>query len=126
MQLTKTHYLFATIFLFITEILIAKYIQDKIIRPYIGDVLVVILIYCFVKSIFSFKIMPTALGVLIFSFAIEFAQYFNIVSKLGLQQNRLAVIVIGNSFSLIDLLCYVAGIGIVLWVEKQFSKKKLM
>ncbi|MFT5385169.1 MAG: hypothetical protein ACI81W_002574, partial [Saprospiraceae bacterium] len=39
-----------TAFLFLIEVGIAVFIQDRIIRPYIGDLLVVILIYCFIRS----------------------------------------------------------------------------
>ena len=50
---------------FILEVIIAKYVHDKIIRPYIGDVLVVICLYTFAKSIFLDKIKLLSLYVLI-------------------------------------------------------------
>lgn len=67
-------YLRATLFLFLIEVLIALYAHDRIIRPYIGDLLVVILIYCFVKSFLNTPVWPTAIGVLIFSYTIEVLQ----------------------------------------------------
>ncbi len=118
MDKARRKYLLATIILFVIEVCIAIYVHDKIIRPYIGDVLVVILIYCFIKSIFNMPVLKAAIGVLIFSFAIEFLQYLNFVNWLGLSHNRLANIVIGNSFSWIDMLCYVVGISVVLIIEK--------
>jgi Protein of unknown function (DUF2809) len=96
--------------LFFIECLIAMYVHDAIIRPYIGDVLVVILIYCFVKSFYNFNNIAIALIVLIFSYLVEILQYCNLVEHLGLQHNKLANIVIGNSFSWIDMLCYTIGI----------------
>ena len=42
-------YLAASIIVFIIELIIALYVHDRIIRPYIGDMLVVVLVYCFVR-----------------------------------------------------------------------------
>jgi hypothetical protein len=66
----------------------------------------------------------TAIYVLLFAFLIETLQYLNFISFLGLENNKLAKTVIGNSFSFHDLLAYVAGILITLEIEKIVSKKK--
>ncbi len=113
----KTYFSIA-ILIFIVEILIALYVHDEIIRPYIGDVLVVILIYCFIKSFLKLPVFPVALFVLLFSFSVEFLQYLQIVEKLGLQNSKIARTVIGTSFAWIDILCYIVGIAIVLIAEK--------
>lgn len=42
-------YLAASIIVFIIELIIALYVHDRIIRPYIGDTLVVVPVYCFVR-----------------------------------------------------------------------------
>lgn len=112
-----------TILFFVIEVLIALYVHDTIIRPYVGDVLVVILIYCFIKSFLKLPVLQVALFVLLFSFGVEFLQYLNIVEKLGLQNSKTARTVIGTSFAWIDLVCYIAGIIIVLIPEKGFPKK---
>jgi hypothetical protein len=109
--------------IFIVEVLIALFIRDNFVRPYLGDVLVVILIYCFVKSIFNLPVFTVALFVLIFSFTIEFLQYINIVEKLGMEKSVIARTVIGTSFAWIDILAYVVGIFIILFVEKYLLKK---
>ncbi|QBZ98276.1 ribosomal maturation YjgA family protein [Flavobacterium sangjuense] len=116
-------YFALTISLFIIETLIALYVHDNFVRPYFGDVLVVILIYCFVKSFFKLKVLTAALFVLLFSFAIEFLQYLNIVEKLELQHSKIARTVIGTSFSWEDIISYVAGILIVISIEYFISKK---
>ena len=116
-------YFFLTILIFIAEVLIALFVHDTIIRPYIGDVLVVILIYCFIKSFLKLPVLAVAIFVLLFSFGIEFLQYLNIVEKLGLQESKIARTVIGTSFAWIDLVCYIAGIIIILIAEKAFAKK---
>lgn len=116
-------YFFLTILIFIAEVLIALFVHDTIIRPYIGDVLVVILIYCFIKSFLQLPVLAVAVFVLLFSFGIEFLQYLNIVEKLGLQESKIARTVIGTSFACIDLVCYIAGIIIILIAEKASAKK---
>ena len=68
--------------------------------------------------------MITAISVLIFSYAVEILQFFNIVNRLGLQNSRLARIIIGSSFEWIDLIAYTAGIILVLYIEKIIAGKK--
>ena len=114
-------YFLLTILLFIIEVLIAKHLHDRVIRPYVGDVLVVMLIYCFVRSFFRFPVLPTAIATLLFAFLIETLQYFNIVHLLGLEKYFLARVVIGTSFGWIDLIAYTIGALIVLGVEKARS-----
>ena len=118
------NYFALAILFFIIEILIALFVNDRFIRPYLGDVLVVILIYCFLRSFLKLPILTVAISVLVFSFAIEFLQYLNIVEKLGLEKSKIARTVIGTSSSWLDLLTYIMGIAIVIVVEKYWFKKK--
>ena len=105
----------ATIFLFIVEVLIAtKLAYIDWLRAYFGDVLVVILIYAFIQTFFKIDKTKTIFGVFIFACIIEFAQYFHFAELLGLKENKIAMIVFGNSFSWIDILCYVFGCILVL------------
>ena len=113
-----------TAILFLIEVVIALFVKDKFIRPYLGDLLVVILIYCFVKSFIKISVYKAALGVLVFAFTIEILQYCSLVEKLKLQHNTVAKTVIGTSFSWEDILAYIAGILIVLIAEKQFKQAK--
>jgi hypothetical protein len=119
------NYFGSAVLIFTIETLIAIYVHDNFVRPYLGDVLVVILIYCFLKSFFKLPVLITALVVLAFSFVIEFLQFLNIVEKLGLEKSTIARTVIGTSFTWIDLLTYIAGIAIVLIAEKYWLKKEI-
>ncbi len=119
----KKYFLFF-ILLFITEVLIALYVNDKFIRPYLGDVLVVILIYCFIKSFIKIKPLTAAITTLLLAYTIEFAQYFNIVERLNLSHSKLARTVIGIGFDVIDLVAYTSGIIITLLIEKFTTKKE--
>ncbi|HEY5408196.1 MAG TPA: DUF2809 domain-containing protein [Ginsengibacter sp.] len=110
-------YFIIALAIFTIEVFIALFVHDKIIRPYIGDFLVVILIYCFVKSFLNTPVFPTALAVLLFSYAVEISQYFHLVNKLGLQNSKLARIIFGTYFEWTDLAVYTAGIIAVIFIE---------
>lgn len=119
----KPLYFIITLFLLIIEILIALYIHDAFIRPYVGDFLVVMLIYCCVKAFFKWSVNATALGVLLFSYLVEILQYFKIVKVLGLQDITFARVIIGTDFAWADMLAYTLGIAFVLLVEKLHFQK---
>jgi hypothetical protein len=113
----RSSYFIVMLCLLVIEICIALFLHDPIIRPYIGDLLVVGLIYCFVKSFLNIPIIQTAILVLLFSFVVEGLQYYNIVEKLGLQDNKVARTIIGTSFAWMDIYMYVIGIILVLVTE---------
>jgi hypothetical protein len=120
----KKYFLFAVV-LFIIEVLIAVFIRDGIIRPYVGDFLVVILIYCAVRTFLRALPLKVAIGVLLFSYIIEGFQYLKIVEVLGLQNNEVAKTIIGYGFDWIDLVAYTSGGATILLLEKaRFRPKK--
>lgn len=111
----KKRYITGFLLLLAVEILIALFVHDNFIRPYIGDVIVVWVVYCFVK-IFLPKINSylTAAGVMIFAFIVEFLQYIHIVDILGLGDIKFFRVLIGTSFSTVDLLCYAVGTAVTI------------
>lgn len=111
-------YFILTLLIFAIEVLIAVYVHDDFIRPYVGDFLVVVLLYCFIRSFLQAPVIPVALGVLVFSYLVEVLQYFNVVKLIGLEHSRVANIVIGNYFTWTDILSYTLGIGFTILVEK--------
>ena len=119
-------YFLAAVVLFIVEVLIALYVHDQIVRPYIGDFLVVILLYCFVRTFLDANTFKIAVGVLIFAYLIEFLQYLDLIAFLGLQKSRLANVVLGNYFEWIDIVAYTLGIGAVIVFEsvKKYYRDK--
>ena len=119
-------YFILTLVILLIEILIARFAHDQIIRPYFGDFLVVILIYCFVKTFLNTPVISTSIAVLIFSYLVETMQYFHIVNKLGLQDSSIARTIIGTSFEWIDIIAYTCGIAVVIWLEMAISKKKVI
>lgn len=118
----RLNYLLIAIVLFLIEVAIALHVHDDFIRPYVGDVLAVILIYYFVKSFIKAPVWRMAISVLIFSYLIETLQYFQFVKLIGLADNKFANIVIGNYFAWEDIFAYTIGITIVLVIETYFTK----
>jgi len=116
----KNYFLLAVIF-FVIEVLIALYVKDAYIRPYGGDVLVVILIYLFLKAFWKQSNFVIAMSVLAFSFCVEFAQYFRVIDVLGLSGNALAETVIGTTFHWLDLVCYCVGVVIVYFADQRWG-----
>lgn len=112
-------YFLLTILLLLFEIAIALYVRDAFVRPYLGDFLVVILVYCFVRAFFKASVKAAAWGTLAFALAVEALQYANIVQRLGLQRNGVASVVIGSSAEWADLLAYALGIGFVFLIESR-------
>lgn len=102
-------YLLATLLLLGIEILIARYVHDSFIRPYVGDVLVVIVIYTFIRIFIPEKCAMLPLYIFIFAVAIEILQMFHLVERLGLGDSAFFRILIGSVFDLKDILCYAAG-----------------
>lgn len=108
-----------TIVLFVIEILIAVYVRDNFVRPYVGDYLVVMLVYCAVRTFIIAPVIKIAIGVLLFSYLIEVLQYFRLVARLGLEDNVVAKTVIGYGFEWKDILAYTLGIITVLVLERK-------
>ncbi|KAA2221456.1 ribosomal maturation YjgA family protein [Chryseobacterium sediminis] len=119
-------YLLLTVFIFLVEVLIAtKLSHIFFVRAYLGDIIVVMLLYTFVKSFVKINNEKLILGILVFSFLIEFAQYFHIAEKLGFRPGSLMYIVIGNSFSWIDNLCYAVGCFILYLIVRMTKSENL-
>ena len=119
----KWPYFLLTVMLFCVEVLIALFIDDRFIRPYFGDFLVVILVYCFLRSFITLLVFTLAMTALLFAYFVETLQYFDVVRKLGLEKSTLAKTVMGSSFEWSDMLAYTLGICLVLYVEHLIATK---
>lgn len=118
-------YLTATFVLFAVEVFIALFVHDRFIRPFVGDVLVVILIYTFIRIFIPEKIRLLPLFIFIFAAGVEVAQYFKIVEVLGLQDNKVMSTIIGTSFDIRDILCYFVGCVICgIWEYVRYRKER--
>lgn len=116
--MTRLNYGLSFLGLLGLETLIALYGERNFVRPFLGDVLVIGLIYAFLQMILLAPARRMVIGVVSLAFLIEIGQWFDFVALLGLQDSRVASVVLGRTFSWLDFLAYVTGGGLVLWLER--------
>ena len=87
--------------IFCIEALIALYVRDNFIRPYVGDMLVVVLVYSFVRIF-----LPTGMPRMPF-YVFLFA----------------ARIILGSTFDWADIACYAVGCVFIALFERFFQHK---
>ena len=111
-----------TILLLAVEVFIALFVHDRFIRPYVGDVLVVMVLYTFVRIFVPERIK--VLPVYLFGFAVlvDLAQYFRIVERLGLEDNRFFSVLIGSVFDIKDVICYAVGTILIVIGQRMYSR----
>ena len=106
----KTKHLIIAVLIFIIEVLIATVFSYlRFIRSFIGDFLVVILLYHLIKVFREVSPLILAISVFIFSCVIEVLQYFHIGDLLGLPRGSILSIILGTNFSWTDILMYFLG-----------------
>ena len=110
-------YAVASLFLLLIEVIIALYVHDDFIRPYVGDMLVVIVIYTFIRIIVPEKCKIIPLLIFIFAAGVELLQLANIVEILGVEDNKFLKILIGSVFDIKDIVCYAVGCVILCMYE---------
>lgn len=111
----------------IIEIIIGAYIHDAFIRPYVGDVLVVVLICCFIRIFIPCSLQWLPVYVFIFACFIESLQYFQLADMLKLSDNGFARVILGATFDWKDILCYAVGcslFGLAEYVERKIVQRR--
>ena len=109
----RVYYAIATLVLLAIEVLIALFVRDNFVRPYVGDMLVVVVIYAFVRIFVPEKCRLLPLWIFLFAVAVEVLQYFEIVRLLGLSNSRFMSVLIGGTFDWKDIVCYAVGCGLL-------------
>ena len=117
-------YLLLTTLIFAIEVFIGLFIRDTLIRPFVGDVLVVVLIYCFVRIFLNNTYWKLAFGVFLFACVIEILQYFDYVALLHLENYRIISVILGRTFEWLDFIAYLTGLLFILAVEKIFQSRE--
>lgn len=121
-------YVVATIALLLIEIYIGLFVRDRFVRPFLGDVLVTMLLCCLWRAIKPTGVRLLPLYVMAFATVVEVAQYFDVVALVGLEHNAFISTIVGRSYSHKDLLCYAIGC-VIFWtaewaVKRRFKAKK--
>lgn len=119
----KSYFFAFLIFLFV-EIAIAYLHFNSFIRGFLGDVLVILLLYTFLKIFIRHHVLRTALAVLSFAFFVELLQFFKLDEILDIH-SKILLTVIGSVFDVWDLVAYCIGFLLILSLEKYILKNKL-
>lgn len=121
----RKKYFVAAVILLLLEVLIALYVQDSFIRPYGGDFLVVILLYCVLKSFLRIPVKNAIFGVLLFCWLVEGLQYIKITRLLELEDHTLITTVFGSHYEWLDLLIYsLAAVAIYIFEQVRLKQHK--
>ncbi len=112
------------VFLLVSEILIGLFVHDTFIRPYVGDTLVVILLWALIRIVIPERAVWLSVPIFVFALFVELSQLIPLVDLLGIE-NQLIRVLMGTSFAAEDIVAYAAGglitAGIDLFV---FRKRK--
>ena len=105
------------------EVGIALFVNDAFVRPYVGDMLVTLLLCCLCRVIIPDKIRMLPVYVFVFAACVEIGQYFDVVALLGLADNRILSIALGRTFSWMDIVCYAVGCVAAFLLDQIIIKK---
>jgi len=114
-------YLAAFLAILAVEVCIGLFVRDRFIRPYVGDMLVTVLLCCLSRVIFP-NLSP-ALPVFLLAAAVELSQLAGLTEWLGLEGTPMGII-LGSTFDGKDLLCYALGCAAFAGGEFLLRKRK--
>ena len=100
------------------EVLIALFVHDSFVRPYLGDVLAVICVYFAFRIIFINKPYFLSIFATFFAFLVELIQMTNLSEIFG--KGSVFSIIVGGTFDLKDLLCYFVGGTACFFIDMKF------
>jgi hypothetical protein len=110
-------YAAAALIVLLVEIIIALFVRDAFVRPYLGDTLAVILVYLALRAVTGLRVLPAALIALVIAFVVEFGQWFGLVDRIGLGGSPVARVALGTGFEPLDFVAYTAGALAILAFE---------
>lgn len=111
-------YALAALAIFLIEVAIALWVRDAWVRPFGGDVLAVILVYCGLRAVTRLDVVPAALIAVAVGFVVEAGQALHLADRLGLGDNPVARVVLGTAASVEDLIAYSVGGVILVLIER--------
>ena len=130
----RSKYFVAFVLLLIIEIFIAIYHFHPIIRGFVGDILVIPLLFCFLRIFFSIACASAkasggtrterlVLYILLFAFSVEITQFYHLADALQIESKIIRTIM-GSTFEFTDLLAYLIGGLLIIASGKNFRQKK--
>lgn len=89
------------------EVLIAVFVHDSFVRPYLGDVLAVVFVWLGLRVLFSEKPRYMSLAAFGIAVAVELLQLTNLSELFG--KGSVFSVIVGGTFDFADILCYFCG-----------------
>lgn len=112
----RSIYFLIFLLLLIIEIFIAIFVHDEFVRPYIGDILAVGVVYYFIRIFLPERVVLLPMYVFIIALTIEILQFFNFAGLIG-PENTILKIIAGSVFDWKDIICYAIGCAIVAVID---------
>ena len=122
MKNNRLLFIISSITLLAVEIVIGLYVHDSFVRPYLGDTLVVILIWCVLRIVFPTGKPWLSAAVFLFAVLVETTQIFPLCDLLGIK-NALVRTLMGTSFAWGDIVAYLAGCLVTAAGDMMLMKK---
>lgn len=116
---------FLFFFLSLCFIIVQFFDSNRLIRGFLGDLVIVMVLYSFFKSIADFDSVKLSIFIISFSFLLETLQYFKIILLLGFKENYLTKIIFGSVFDPFDLLAYLIGVFLIFSIDTRIILKLL-
>jgi len=104
----------------VTELLIACFVRDDFVRPYLGDTLAVILVYAAALGALELPRPRVALFALAVACALELGQALRLWAWLGLEEGAVATVILGTFYDPRDLVAYAAALPLIAVLERFF------
>lgn len=105
------------------EVMIGKF-GGGFVRDYVGDVLVIPLIYCFIRIFYVRPAvwLPATVGGL--GILAEVIQYFHFCEVFGIDRSSILGIMLGSVADWRDVACYVVGVALIYAAELIGNKRQ--
>ncbi|MGN1110600.1 MAG: DUF2809 domain-containing protein [Oscillospiraceae bacterium] len=104
------------------EVLIALFVHDRFVRPYLGDVLAVVFVYLGLRVLFPEKPQFVSLIAFGIAVAVELVQLTSLSEIFG--EGSVFSVIVGGTFDFADLACYFVGGTVCFLVDIYLYKKK--
>jgi hypothetical protein len=112
-------YLGLAVCVFLLEVGIALgMIGGPVVRGSLGDVLVIVLVYLIIRASFAWSPKPSVIAAVALGYIVEALQFLHFADALGLRKGSVLHIALGNTFSLGDLLMYLIGGALALYLDR--------
>lgn len=103
----------ATLLVLAIEVVIALFVRDTFVRPYVGDTLSVVLLYGAVLTVLELPRAKVAIGSLAVALLIELGQGLGLLELLGLAEVTAARVILGTYCDPHDCVAYAAALPLI-------------